>query len=49
VIGIWMKALRDRSQNDHFTWERMYKISGRWLPWGHITLPYPLERFGVKT
>jgi group II intron reverse transcriptase/maturase len=49
VIGFWMKALRDRSQNDHFTWERMYEMSGRWIPWGHITHPYPLVRFGVKT
>jgi len=49
VITFWMKALRERSQNDHFTWERMYKMSDRWLPWGHITHPYPLLRFGVKT
>ena len=49
VIGFWMKALRDRSQNDHFTWERMYEMSNRWIPWGHITHPYPLVRFGVKT
>jgi len=49
VIGFWLKALRDRSQNDHFTWERMYAMSDRWLPWGHITHPYPLERFRVKT
>ncbi len=28
VIGFWMKALRDRSQNDHFTWERMYAGAG---------------------
>lgn len=49
VIHFWMKALRDRSQNDHFTWERMYEMSGRWIPWGHITHPYPLTRFGVKT
>lgn len=48
VIGFWMKALRDRSQNDHFPWAKMYEMSGRWLPWGHITHPYPLERFGVK-
>jgi group II intron reverse transcriptase/maturase len=49
VIGFWMKALRDRSQNDHFTWERMYEMSSRWLPLGHITHPYPLARFGVRT
>lgn len=49
LIGFWMKALRDRSQNDHFSWEEMYEMSGRWLPWGHITHPYPLERFGVNT
>jgi RNA-directed DNA polymerase len=49
VIHFWIRALRDRSQNDHFTWERMYEMSGRWLPWGHITHPYPLLRFGVRT
>jgi len=49
VIGLWMKALRDRSQNDRFTWERMYKLSDHWLPWGHITQPYPLRRMGVIT
>jgi len=49
LIGFWMKALRDRSQNDHFTWERMYEMSGRWLPWGHITHPYPLTRFAGRT
>jgi len=49
VIGYWMKALRDRSQNDHFPWEKMYKLAAYWLPLGHIVHPYPLERFGVKT
>ncbi len=49
VIGFWIKALRDRSQNDHFTWQKMAKMSDHWLPQGHITHPYPLRRFGVIT
>ncbi len=49
VLRFWMKALRDRSQNDHLPWQRMYEMSEQWLPWGHITHPYPLKRFGVKT
>lgn len=49
VIRLWMKAIRSRSQNDRFSWERMYKLSELYLPWGHITHPYPLKRFGVKT
>jgi RNA-directed DNA polymerase len=49
VVGLWMKALRSRSQHDRFKWERMYKLSEQWLPWGHITQPYPLLRMGVIT
>jgi RNA-directed DNA polymerase len=49
LIGRWMKATRSRSQNDRFKWERMYKLSEAWLPWGHITHPYPLKRMGVIT
>lgn len=48
VTRIWLKALRRRSQNDGFTWKRMYKLSEQWLPWAHITQPYPLRRLSVK-
>ena len=50
VINFWMKALRDRrQQNDHFPWARMYEMADRWLPCGHLTHPYPRESFGVQT
>jgi group II intron reverse transcriptase/maturase len=47
VGGIWLRALRRRSQKDHFTWERMHSLAAEWLPQPRILHPYPDQRFAV--
>ena len=49
VIRHWCRSLRRRSQRTRLTWERMYRISARWLPPAHIVHPYPEVRFAVRT
>lgn len=45
----WYRTLRRRSQKTRVTWERMYRLFDRWLPWPKLYHPYPLRRFGVIT
>jgi group II intron reverse transcriptase/maturase len=49
VSRLWFRTLRRRSQNNTLNWERMYRITDRWLPHAKIHHPYPLERLGVNT
>jgi group II intron reverse transcriptase/maturase len=49
VIRHWCRSLRSRSQRTRLTWERMYRISNRWLPPVRIMHPYPEVRFAVRT
>jgi hypothetical protein len=49
VIGLWLRALRRRSQRHHMTWERMYRLERRWLPTVRIVHPWPTERFFATT
>jgi len=49
VLRHWCRALRRRSQRTRLTWERMYRISARWLPPARIVHPYPEVRFAVRT
>jgi RNA-directed DNA polymerase len=48
VTGLWLRALRRRSQKDHTTWREMYGIADRWLPKPRILHPWPRLRFAVK-
>ena len=45
----WHHALKRRSQTHRMTWDRMYRITQRWLPFPTIYHPYPLRRLGVIT
>src|SRR5882724_6949942 len=45
----WYRTLRRRSQKTRVTWERMFRLFDRWLPWPQLYHPYPLRRFGVIT
>jgi RNA-directed DNA polymerase len=45
----WYKALRRRSQRARLTWERMNRLSTRWLPPARIQHPWPDARFNAKT
>ena len=45
----WYRTLRRRSQKTRLTWERMYSLFDRWLPWPKLYHSYPLRRLGVIT
>lgn len=45
----WLKALRRRSQRHRLTWERMNRLSIRWLPLARIMHPWPEARFDATT
>ena len=47
VIRHWQRALRRRSQRSRLDWQRMNRVSIRWLPPARITHPYPEKRFDV--
>lgn len=49
VARYWYRTLRRRSQKKRVTWERMFRLFDRWLPWPKLYHPYPLRRFGVIT
>jgi RNA-directed DNA polymerase len=48
VTDLWRRTLKRRSQKDGFTWERMAKLVGYWLPPPRILHPWPDVRFDVK-
>jgi group II intron reverse transcriptase/maturase len=48
VTELWRRELRQRSQRDKTTWERVRKIADDWLPRPKILHPWPSERFAVK-
>lgn len=47
VVWSWYRALRRRSQRTRLTWERMLRLTKRWLPVPRITHPNPFERLCV--
>jgi len=49
IKRFWFHALKRRSQRSRMTWERMYRLTDRWLPVPTIYHPYPLRRLGVIT
>lgn len=48
VADLWRRTLRRRSQRDGFTWDRMTKLAGAWLPKPRILHPWPDQRFAVR-
>ena len=49
VAWLWRRTLKRRSQRSRMTWERMKRITDRWLPSPRICHPWPDERFDVTT
>lgn len=45
----WYRALRRRSQRHRLDWERMNRLSIRWLPPARIAHPWPDARFDART
>ncbi|MCA1706113.1 MAG: group II intron reverse transcriptase/maturase [Actinobacteria bacterium] len=45
----WLKALRRRSQRHRLNWERMNRLTQRYLPPARILHPYPEARFDART
>jgi len=45
----WFRALRRRSQRTRLTWERMRRLSARWLPPPKRMHPFPNARFDART
>lgn len=48
VTGLWLRALRRRSQKDNTSWQTMRAIAERWLPKPRILHPWPSMRFAVN-
>jgi RNA-directed DNA polymerase len=49
VIRLWLRALRRRSQRHRLPWQRMDRLTDRWLPPARITHPWPEQRFAATT
>ena len=45
----WLRALRRRSQRAKVPWERMRRLSARYLPPPRVLHPWPEQRFAVRT
>jgi len=48
VVEMWRRTLRRRSQKDRTTWDKMERLTKRWLPRPTILHPWPEARFLVK-
>src|SRR6202521_32912 len=48
VTNIWRRTLRQRSQKDWTTWERIKRLADDWLPQPRILHPWPERRFAVR-
>ena len=46
---LWLHTLRQRSQRDRFTWERLAALARDHWPRVSILHPWPTERFAVRT
>jgi group II intron reverse transcriptase/maturase len=49
VVRLWRRNLERRSQKGHISWERMNRLTQKWLPYPHICQPYPEQRLHVTT
>lgn len=48
VSDLWRRTLQRRSQRGGFTWDRIEKLTGDWLPTPRILHPWPDRRFAVN-
>src|SRR5450755_608386 len=48
VTNLWRRALRQRSQKDWTTWERIQRLADDWLRKPRILHPWPASRFAVR-
>ena len=49
IIRLWRAALRRRSQKTRMNWQRMRRLTDRWLPRARYTHPWPNERSAART
>jgi len=49
VVWLWKRSLGRRSQKGYVTWDRMSRLTRRWLPQPRIMHPYPSQRLCVTT
>jgi len=49
LVRRWRAALMRRSQTARVSWERMARLSTRWLPFPRICHPYPSQRLAFMT
>ena len=49
VVKLWKRSLERRSEKSRIMWERMSRITKKWLPYPHICQPYPSQRLCVTT
>jgi hypothetical protein len=49
VCRMWLKVLRRRSHKQNLIWDRMQRLTARWVPLARLCHPYPLKRLGVIT
>ena len=49
VNRLWHRALGRRSQKGEVKWERMQRLSERWIPRARIVHPWPSVQFAVMT
>jgi RNA-directed DNA polymerase len=47
VTCAWLRLLQRRSQRTRWTWEKMTRLAGQWLPMPRIQHPWPDQRFAV--
>ncbi|MGO9902641.1 MAG: hypothetical protein ACLP0J_23810 [Solirubrobacteraceae bacterium] len=45
--GLWLAKVLDGHYN--YYWERLYRLTDRWLPEPRIVHPWPEQRFDVRT
>jgi len=49
VTKLWFRTIQRRSQRSKINWERMKRLTKRWLPYPTIQHPYPEQRLRVTT
>jgi len=49
VVRLWKQTLERRSQRSSVRWERINRLTQKWLPYPHICQPYPAQRLCVTT
>jgi RNA-directed DNA polymerase len=48
VSRMWFKALRRRSQRKRLNWQRMDRLTTKWLPPARVRHPFPEVRFDAR-